>query len=474
VSPWLADLTLSAQSDERLVALARGGHERAFATIVERYRRELVGHARRLDSGGRAEDIVQQTFLSAFAALQSGAEVVHLRGWLHQILRHTAIRAHSRERPASELDAALGATESLEDAVESRMLAADLLSELGRLPTRQRRAIVEMSIGGLSRAEVASSMGLSEGAVRQLVHRARATLRTAVTALTPYPFAKLLGGAVHGAAKADGASEIAVGAGTASAGAVAVKLGALVASAAVATTVVALPSVNHHPRAAHVRSAVTTRAGHRSAATPLLSAATASAHSGAVSSTHGAAAVSGGRSGRAAASSGGGGSPGGPGQAGTGRNGSPDGSGSSGASSSQGGSSNGDGGGGRQSSGGSGSGDGGGSQAPTTNGGDSGSGGGSSTSGSGNGGASGGGDGSTSGGGSSSDGGSPVATVVTTSGSGSDGGTGSSSGSGGGSNDGSGSASSSGSGSGSVTTDGGSSASTGATPDGGSSGLSGD
>ena len=35
-----------------------------------------------------AEDIVQQAFLGALAALRSGAEVRHLRGWLHQILRN--------------------------------------------------------------------------------------------------------------------------------------------------------------------------------------------------------------------------------------------------------------------------------------------------------------------------------------------------------------------------------------------------
>jgi hypothetical protein len=43
ISPWLSDVFLRSQSDERLVALARAGHERAFVAIVERYRRELLG-----------------------------------------------------------------------------------------------------------------------------------------------------------------------------------------------------------------------------------------------------------------------------------------------------------------------------------------------------------------------------------------------------------------------------------------------
>ncbi|MDQ6840938.1 MAG: hypothetical protein M3025_00740, partial [Actinomycetota bacterium] len=95
MSPWLSDRLLSSQSDERLVELARSGHKRALAAIVERYRNELLFGARRLSSDKRAEDMVQQTFLNVFVALESGTEVRHLRGWLHQVLRNTAIRMSS-------------------------------------------------------------------------------------------------------------------------------------------------------------------------------------------------------------------------------------------------------------------------------------------------------------------------------------------------------------------------------------------
>ena len=47
MSPWLSELFLGSQSDERLVELARAGHDRAFVAIVQRYRRELYAHARR-------------------------------------------------------------------------------------------------------------------------------------------------------------------------------------------------------------------------------------------------------------------------------------------------------------------------------------------------------------------------------------------------------------------------------------------
>ena len=187
MSPRLSDLFLSSQSDERLVALAGTGHDRAFAVIVERYRLELHAHARRLTSDGRAEDVVQQTFLSAFTALRSGTEVQHLRGWLYQIVRNAATRVHGPREAALDDVSIIG--EPLEDVVQERAMAISALSEVGRLPERQREALVG-TVQGRRRAEIANSMGLSEGAVRQLVHRARMSVRAAVTAVTPFPLAR--------------------------------------------------------------------------------------------------------------------------------------------------------------------------------------------------------------------------------------------------------------------------------------------
>jgi RNA polymerase sigma factor (sigma-70 family) len=229
VSPWLSDLFLSSQSDERLAALAGAGHDRAFAAIVERYRGELHAHARRLSSDGRAEDIVQQAFLSAFAALRSGAEVRHLRGWLYQIVRNAAAKIHApRDASLDELSIT-GAP--LEDVAEARALALSALSEVGRLPDRQKQALVG-TVQGRRRAEIANSMGLSEGAVRQLVHRARMSVRAAVTAVTPYPLLRWL------AARSGSSAEIAFGAGAASASGATLKLGALLASGVIAGGIV--------------------------------------------------------------------------------------------------------------------------------------------------------------------------------------------------------------------------------------------
>jgi RNA polymerase sigma factor (sigma-70 family) len=250
MSPRLGDVLLTAQSDERLVWLTRAGHERAFGVIVERYRPELSALARRLSSDGTGEDIVQQALLSAFEALRSGTEVKHLRGWLYRIVRNAAARSGAPICVPLAPDGAPAGGATVEDVVEQRALARDALTELARLPKRQRQAMVGTALDGRARVEVAMSMGLTEGAVRQLVHRARARLRTAMSAVIPWPLARWF---AAGAGTGNGA-ELAAGAGAGVAGGggfLGLKLGVVLASGAIATGVGAVDLSGHGAPARH-------------------------------------------------------------------------------------------------------------------------------------------------------------------------------------------------------------------------------
>lgn len=236
---------LATQSDERLAQLASTGHEHAFAVIVERYHTELLLQARRFRWEGDAEDLLQQTLLDAFAAFRSGAEVRHLRGWLHQILRHNASRARNRQGSEARVESDIACTESVEEVVQRRLLARQVLTELAALPEGQRNAILATAVQGHKRAAVAGSMGVSEGAVRQLMHRARVTLRRGVAAVTPYPLARWIE-TVNGPAVSDRTPDISTGLGAASAGGIAVKLGAIASAGVLAAGVVASDLNGHH------------------------------------------------------------------------------------------------------------------------------------------------------------------------------------------------------------------------------------
>jgi RNA polymerase sigma factor (sigma-70 family) len=178
---------LRTQSDDRLVALARAGNEQAFEAIVERYRRPLLRHAERLLADIGAEDAVQQAFLSAWTALQRGDDVRELNAWLHRILHNVALNAlrGAKRGDHAELHENVAAGVAPEDELERRMAMRRTLADVAALPERQREALLRVAVQGRSQAEVARTLGLSHGAVGQLVMRGRRTLRAAATALTP-------------------------------------------------------------------------------------------------------------------------------------------------------------------------------------------------------------------------------------------------------------------------------------------------
>lgn len=220
--PLLSSALLRTQSDERLLALVGAGHERAFEAIVHRYRKPLERYCSRALSRSQGEDVVQQVLLKAWQALDNGAEVRSLRPWLFRIAQTTIIEAVKRSGfDYEELARSLGSLDGPEAEFEKRAVIRQTLKGLAALPAAQREALLRTAVHGESRAEIAAALGVSEGAVRQLLYRARSSLRSVVTAATPITFVTWLARPVEvgGLAKA---SAIVAGVGVAAAGPVAV------------------------------------------------------------------------------------------------------------------------------------------------------------------------------------------------------------------------------------------------------------
>jgi RNA polymerase sigma factor (sigma-70 family) len=221
VSPWISVHLLQTQSDERLLAAAREGHERAFEALVQRYRRPLLRYCRRmLLTETAADDALQQGLLQAWLALQRGTEVRDARAWLYRVVHNAAVDAlRSSAYDHEQLNDSLqGATAPHSD-LERRIAVRQALAGLAALPELQRAALLRTAIEGHSHEEVAAALGLSDGSVRGLIYRARATLRASATAITPTPvvawmadlgpraapLAERLGGAGAGGGDAGGA-----------------------------------------------------------------------------------------------------------------------------------------------------------------------------------------------------------------------------------------------------------------------------
>lgn len=259
ITPAISTVLLRTQSDERLVALVAAGHERAFEALCDRHRPALTRALRRILPPARVEDALQQTFLGAWTALSAGTEVRALAPWLHRIARNAAVTALARPGyDHAELHEALRVSPGPEEDLERRDVVRRTLQGVAALPDRQRDALLSVAVQGRAHAQVAAELGLSEPAVRQLVHRARTSLRTAVGALVPTPLVSWALTAGH-AAVGDGVAGAAVGAGGTGVLATVLKVGAIVA--AVSTPVVGHAITSAHPPAAAHAAVPAGRAG---------------------------------------------------------------------------------------------------------------------------------------------------------------------------------------------------------------------
>jgi RNA polymerase sigma factor (sigma-70 family) len=236
---------LQTQSDAKLADLARAGHERAFEALVRRYRRELLAYCRRVGSvGTNAEDTLQQGLLQAWSAIRTGVEVRDPRAWLYRIVHNVAVS--NQRRPVVvpvEVRETAGARGADQEA-EQRMAARDALAGLAALPDLQREVMVGTAVDGMSHEELASALGLSSGAVRGLIYRARATLRAAAAAITPGPVISFA--LRSGSGPGTGLYEALAGSGTAGIGGILIKGGTIAATAGAIATATGI-STSHTP-----------------------------------------------------------------------------------------------------------------------------------------------------------------------------------------------------------------------------------
>jgi RNA polymerase sigma factor (sigma-70 family) len=243
---------LAVQSDEHLVRLVRDGHERAFDAIVARYRRPLIRFAGRFLPESRTEDAVQQAFINAHGALVGSDEPVNLKPWLFAITRNASlnmVRQNGWNYEQIPLD--FDGVRRPDQVVEQRIELQRTVAAVNELPDRQRDALVMREFEGRSYDEIALALGANDGAVRQLLNRARGAVRAAAALLTPPP---LVARAAASLPPSDGRrlSEVLGGlgaAGVAKAGATALVAGTLVVGAVDAPLPIVGGSKHSHDRA---------------------------------------------------------------------------------------------------------------------------------------------------------------------------------------------------------------------------------
>jgi RNA polymerase sigma-70 factor (ECF subfamily) len=174
-------------SDEELLAQIAKGHRGAFTSLMRRHGKRVRGLA--LAFSGReadADDVTQDVFIMLWQRPQAwrpgGAA---FSTWLYRVVANRCLDLGRRQRrwswlPFSQIaDPADEAPSALEAVVGNERLHT-VRNMIGTLPEKQRLALLLAVQGERSNAEIATILGVSEGAAEQLLVRARRKLREAI------------------------------------------------------------------------------------------------------------------------------------------------------------------------------------------------------------------------------------------------------------------------------------------------------
>ena len=204
---------------------ARRGDERALGELVRRYERRMIKLALKyVRDRATAEDVVQETWLVVLTDIDRFQGRGPLKNWIYAILVNLAKTRGVRDArvipvafgedspgelpetsPEATLPRSLGARggcgfpwdgqkhlrRSVHDVVCDRETMAAVVSAIQALPVSQRAVIYLRDVRGLCPGEVCEILGISDGAQRVQLHRARNRVCAAVAAYLDHPVSRL-------------------------------------------------------------------------------------------------------------------------------------------------------------------------------------------------------------------------------------------------------------------------------------------
>ena len=175
--------------DVGLIQRILAGDENAFATLIEKYQRQVHALAfRKVGDFQIAEDITQETFLQVHQKLATLNDPTKFSGWLYAIANHLCIAWYRKNRLQTEALQEIYISE-IETEAYSRYIARehakttaevqhDLVKKLlTKLKARDREVITLYYFEEMTSSEIGEFLGISENTIKSRLHRARQQLK---------------------------------------------------------------------------------------------------------------------------------------------------------------------------------------------------------------------------------------------------------------------------------------------------------
>jgi RNA polymerase sigma-70 factor, ECF subfamily len=178
------------QSDEALVRRIRTGEREAFSELVDRYKRGIANFiGASVRSAPDVSDLSQETFLRAYAHLDTfNPQLGRFSTWIYQIARNV-VRTHLGKSQRRVQTQELPEDQTLENALPDLSVESDpaggilraeaereLREALADLPERTRTVLALRYFDNMEYHVIASTLGLSLGNVKTLIHRGKIAL----------------------------------------------------------------------------------------------------------------------------------------------------------------------------------------------------------------------------------------------------------------------------------------------------------
>jgi len=169
---------LNNAEEQALVARLQKGECKLFGALYERYRRPLFAYCYRLLNGKeRAEDVLHEAFLKAYASLDGLNDPALFRVWLFRIARNEAygLMRKPQHRPYDDAED-VWSEQTPYDSLVALEQTEIVRKALQSLKDEYREAIVLREFEGFSYVEIAEITGDTESSVKSRLFKARKAL----------------------------------------------------------------------------------------------------------------------------------------------------------------------------------------------------------------------------------------------------------------------------------------------------------